>query len=210
MEQRVRNPLRARGVSVRGDNIDTDQIIPGRFLKRIGYDHLGERIFQDERTQFQEQGKVHPLDNPAFSQAEILFVNKNFGCGSSREHAPQSLSRYKKGIKAIIGESFAEIFSSNCLSLGIWCLTVSESVIQDIMESNERAPELIFCIDLTQKLIMFSESSYDFSISDGHRQQLLSEEQDSISTFLKNEALIEKMIAKLPYMNNYAEVLLEE
>ena len=195
--------LTAKGVSVRGDNIDTDRIIPARFLKRIGYEHLGDHLFEDDKVQLREKGITHPLDDPAYYSAEILFVNKNFGCGSSREHAPQALSRHKSGIKAIVGESFSEIFFSNCLSIGIWCLTTSETIIQEVMNTNEQNPSLLFSIDLLQKSMLVREKIYCIDIPDAPRSQLLSKQSDSISTLFNAEELIRSLASQLPYFYHW-------
>ncbi len=120
---------------LRGDDIDTDRIIPARFLKCISFDDLGESVFADDRL---EQKGLHPFDQAQNQNSSILIVNKNFGCGSSREHAPQALMRW--GIRAIIGQSFAEIFYGNCLSIGIPCAIIAESSINSIRKQIEYNP----------------------------------------------------------------------
>ncbi len=133
-------------VAVRGNDIDTDRIIPARFLKVITFDGIGEFAFQDVRID--ENGTVtdHPFNNPAYQQASILLTNRNFGCGSSREHAPQALMRW--GIQAIIGESFAEIFAGNCNALGIPAVTVGQSEIAELMSMVESNPDARISLDL--------------------------------------------------------------
>ena len=129
--------LTGRGMPVRGDDIDTDRIIPARFLRCVSFDGLGEHAFADDRAEAFAAGTPHPCDDPRFDKAEILVVNVNFGCGSSREHAPQALHR--AGIKAVIGVSFAEIFFGNSVAIGMPCLQVSAedaSALQDAVEAN--------------------------------------------------------------------------
>ena len=125
--------IQGKCISLIGDDIDTDRIIPARFLKCVNFDSLGNSVFEDDRKTL--NGK-HPFDLEGNKGASILIVNSNFGCGSSREHAPQALMRW--GIKAIIGESFAEIFYSNCIAIGIPCFTLPKKSIKDIQQYNAK------------------------------------------------------------------------
>src|SRR5262245_66148815 len=113
---------------LRGDNIDTDRIIPARFLKAITFEGLEEHLFEDDRQQADKEGRVHPFSNLSYSGASILIVNANFGCGSSREHAPQAIHR--RGIRAVIGESFSDIFFGNSVALGLPCVTAPRDVVE--------------------------------------------------------------------------------
>src|SRR3990167_7442753 len=122
-----------RGLPMRGDNIDTDRIIPARFLKAVTFDGLETHLFEDDRS-----APGHPFANPAYAGAAILLVNANFGCGSSREHAPQAIHRW--GIRAVVGESFSEIFFGNSVALGMPCLTAARAVIEELMQQAERDP----------------------------------------------------------------------
>ena len=137
-----------RGISVPGDDIDTDRIIPARFMKCVTFDGLGEYLFHDVR--FDENGnpKVHSLNDPAYQNASILISGSNFGCGSSREHAPQSI--YRAGFRAVIAGNFAEIFFGNSINLGMPCLSMDESSRKKLTELVEGNPEAELKIDLIE------------------------------------------------------------
>src|SRR5881296_1824719 len=138
-----------RAVAVRGNDIDTDRIIPARYLKEITFTRMGEYPFFDERFDSSGKLKPHPFNDPHFKGASILFVNKNFGCGSSREHAPQALYRF--GIHAIVGESFAAIFAGNCTIMGLPTVTVSAAEIDTLMKTVEGNPQTRFAVDIDKK-----------------------------------------------------------
>ena len=176
-----------------GDDIDTDRIIPARFLKCVSFENLGESLFKDDRENL--KGK-HPFDLKSNQGSSILIVNSNFGCGSSREHAPQALLRW--GIRAIIGESFADIFYSNCVAIGIPCFTLSKESIKKF-QNNINQNNSICEIDI-QKSILTSESfSLNLEIKNSSRKMFLTGEWDATSTLLANKKLIEKKINDLPY-----------
>ena len=177
-----------------GDDIDTDRIIPARFLKCVSFENLGESVFKDDRDKL--KGK-HPFDLRSNIGSSILIVNSNFGCGSSREHAPQALLRW--GIRAIIGESFAEIFYSNCLAIGIPCFTLSKELIKKIQKnSNQNKSSLE--IDINKSILINKSSIFDLEIKNSSRKMFLSGEWDATSTLLENVDLIEKKINNLPYI----------
>ena len=177
-----------------GDDIDTDRIIPARFLKCISFENLGESVFKDDRENL--NGK-HPFDLKSNVGSSILVVNSNFGCGSSREHAPQALLRW--GIRAIIGESFAEIFYSNCIAIGIPCFTLPKELIKKIQEDSNQNNSLIK-IDINKSILMTKSFSVNLEIIDSSRKMFLSGEWDATSTLLQNMELIEKKIGNLPYI----------
>ena len=187
-------------ISLIGNDIDTDRIIPARFLKCVNFDALGKSVFEDDRKTL--KGK-HPLDLEENKNASILIVNSNFGCGSSREHAPQALMRW--GIKAIIGESFAEIFYSNCIAIGIPCFTLNKRLIQEIQEYNNNK-SLILEIDLKNSLAKSKNLNFNLEIKESTRKMFLSGEWDATSTLLENVSLIEKKIKELPYIKFSYEV----
>jgi len=177
-----------------GNDIDTDRIIPARFLKCVNFDSLGESVFEDDRKTLKGS---HPFDLEENKNASILVVNSNFGCGSSREHAPQALMRL--GIKAIIGESFADIFYSNCIAIGIPCFTLPKNSIGEIQ--NYCNNQFLFLeIDLKNSLAKSKDLNFNLEIKESSRKMFLSGEWDATSTLLKNEHLIENKFKDLPYL----------
>ncbi|WP_288224406.1 3-isopropylmalate dehydratase small subunit [uncultured Prochlorococcus sp.] len=180
--------------SLIGNDIDTDRIIPARFLKCVNFDSLGESVFADDRKNLKGR---HPFDLEENKNASILVVNSNFGCGSSREHAPQALMRW--GIKAIIGESFADIFYSNCIAIGIPCFTLAKELIQKIQKNKD--DEFLFLeIDLKKSLAKSKDLNFNLEIKESSRKMFMSGEWDATSTLLENENLIENKFTKLPYI----------
>ena len=186
--------IKGQCISLIGNDIDTDRIIPARFLKCVNFDSLGESVFEDDRETL--KGK-HPFDLEENKNATILIVNSNFGCGSSREHAPQALMRW--GIKAIIGESFADIFYSNCIAIGIPCFTLPKRSIQDIQKYNNNK-SLFFEIDLRNSLAKSKDLNFDLEIKESSKKMFLTGEWDATSTLLENENLIENKFNQLPYI----------
>ena len=181
-------------ISLIGNDIDTDRIIPARFLKCINFDALGNSVFEDDRKTLKGR---HPLDLQENKNASILIVNSNFGCGSSREHAPQALMRW--GIKAIIGESFAEIFYSNCIAIGIPCFTLPKKSIEDIQKYIENK-SLFLEIDLKNCLAKSKDLNFILEIKESSRKMFLSGEWDATATLLENETLVESKSKELPYI----------
>jgi 3-isopropylmalate/(R)-2-methylmalate dehydratase small subunit len=184
---------------IRGDDIDTDRIIPARFMKVVTFDDMGRHAFEDARKA--AKGK-HPLDDERFSDAEILVVGQNFGCGSSREHAPQALMRF--GFKAFVGGSFAEIFAGNCTSLGLPCVTLDEADLAKLMGSVELDPSQTVRIDIKARTVTSRSGQMKAGIPDGVRYQLLEGTWDATRVLLEADAAIERTAAALPYMNQPA------
>jgi 3-isopropylmalate/(R)-2-methylmalate dehydratase small subunit len=191
-----------QGIVVRGNDIDTDRIIPARYMKVVTFDGLGEYAFRDVR--FDEAGNEqdHPFNDPRYRNAEVLLVNKNFGCGSSREHAPQALMRW--GIKAIVGESFAEIFAGNCNALGVPAVSVSEKAIAALAERVESDPQASVEVDLERREVRCGELAYPIEFTETYRRSLVTGTWDSTSVLLSNRDAIAKTVATLPYLNDFA------
>ena len=186
--------IHGKCVSLIGDDIDTDRIIPARFLKCVDFDSLGKYVFDDDRKALKGR---HPFDLKANKGASILIVNSNFGCGSSREHAPQALMRW--GIKAIIGESFADIFYSNCIAIGIPCFTLSKSLIKSIQQYIDNK-ELFFEINFLKCIASSTDLKFNLEIKETTKKMFLSGEWDTTSILIDNNDLIENKMNELPYI----------
>lgn len=203
MEDMKRERIKGRAVPVRGNDIDTDRIIPARYLRCVTFDDLGEHAFEDDRLQLNERGKTHSFDDPRFAGAEVLIVNKNFGCGSSREHAPQSIMRWGRGIKAIIGESFAEIFFGNCVALGIPAVTAGGETVQAMQKAVEDNPTAEVLVDIVAQEVRIDGTSYTVQIPTGVRQAFLEGTWDTTAALIEAEDDIAATAAGLPYFNHW-------
>ena len=181
-------------ISLIGNDIDTDRIIPARFLKCVNFDALGKSVFEDDRKTLKGS---HPFDLKENQNSSILIVNSNFGCGSSREHAPQALIRW--GIRAIIGESFAEIFYSNCIAIGIPCFTLPKKLIQNIQKFNT-SKSLFLEIDLKNSFAKSEDLNFNLEIKESSRKMFLSGEWDATAKLLENSSLVERKFKELPYI----------
>jgi len=184
-------------IHVPGDDIDTDRIIPARFMKCVTFDGLGEFLFYDMK--FHENGdlKDHPLNEPQFQNASIMLTGSNFGCGSSREHAPQSL--YRAGFRAIIAGNFAEIFFGNSINLGMPCVSVAEkdrNLIAGLITEN---PKLNASLDISESKIYIAELSISFDLRPGARDSLLNGSWDPLDELLQAQPSVEKVHQNLAY-----------
>ncbi len=190
--------VRGRGVYVPGDDVDTDRIIPARYLKCVTFDGLGPYAFHDARFDSDGRPLGHPLDDPKHRGASILVCERNFGCGSSREHAPQSL--YYFGIRAIVAESFAEIFFGNSTTLGIPCVTLAAADLEALARLVERDPDREMEIDLTAAppLVRFGEQTFPASIPESTRRSLIDGQWDALGQLLDGRDAVAKLAARLP------------
>ena len=191
--------VRGRAVVIAGDDIDTDRIIPARFLKCVTFDGLGEQVFADDRAELSGE---HPFDRAELQGASVLVVNRNFGCGSSREHAPQALMRW--GIRAVVGESFAEIFYGNCLALGIPCFTSSHASVLSLQESLIADPGQELSLSLAKATLEASRGQlWQLELQSGPQQMLASGQWDATSQLLANDGELARTAALLPYINGF-------
>jgi len=190
--------VQGRALVVAGEDIDTDRIIPARFLKCVSFDALGDQVFADDRK---ELNGDHPFDQSQFQGASILVVNGNFGCGSSREHAPQALMRW--GIRAVVGVSFAEIFFGNCLALGIPCVTAVPDEIQAIQATIQADPSLSWTLDLNAMQLSTSAASWGIGVEPGPCEMLRSGRWDATSQLLDHGPQVKTLMEGLPYLNGF-------
>ena len=189
-------------VPIRGNDIDTDRIIPARYLKEVTFARMGEYPFFDERYDSAGKKKDHSFNDPEYKGASILFVNKNFGCGSSREHAPQAIYRF--GIRVIVGESFAAIFAGNCTMLGLPAVTVAAKEIEQLMKSVEESPRTEYAVDLENKTLVYGHHRITIDLPETYRIALTTGSWDSTALLRANLEQVKKTAAKLPYIGGFA------
>jgi 3-isopropylmalate/(R)-2-methylmalate dehydratase small subunit len=187
-----------RGAVLRGDDIDTDRIIPARFLRCVTFDGLGEHAFEDDRKQAKGN---HPLDDDRYAGARILIVGRNFGCGSSREHAPQALMRF--GFGAFVGASFAEIFFGNCVALGLPAVTLPGAELERLMDSVELDPSQELALDLAAGTLTSRAGVQKVAMPEGARRQLLEGNWDATAVLLEARDAIQATAARLPYVSGF-------
>ena len=182
---------------LRGDNIDTDRIIPARFLRSVSFEGLEEHLFADDRA----QADAHPVSDPAYAGAAILLVNANFGCGSSREHAPQAIRR--RGIRAVVGESFSEIFFGNSVALGMPCVSVSPDVARQLQALAESMPAAECVLDLERMSIAAGEVAAPVQLPAAARESFLDGSWDATGLLLERYDEIRAVADRLPYINGW-------
>jgi len=188
------------GIPVRGNDIDTDQIIPARFMKVVTFDGLGEFAFFDQRFTEDDEEKDHPFNEERFQDANVLVVNSNFGCGSSREHAPQALMRW--GIDAVVGESFAEIFAGNCLALGIPTVTADAETVEAIQDWVDEHPDGELDIDVAAETVTYGGETVEVEVDDAQRKALVEGIWDTTALMKSNADAVRETAASLPYVEN--------
>ncbi len=186
--ERIRE-IRGTALPVRGDDIDTDRIIPARFLKSVSFEGLEGHLFEDEPD--------HPVRNPAYGSARVMLVNANFGCGSSREHAPQAI--YRRGIRAVLGESFSEIFFGNSVALGLPCPTASRETLDALMSAAEQDPSAEVVLDLDAMRVHAQGRSYEVRLSSAARESFLDGSWDATGLLLEDFDQVRAVAARLPY-----------
>ena len=181
---------------VRGNNVDTDRIIPARFLKAVSFEGLERHLFEDDREQ---AGAAHPVSNPAYAGAALMLVNANFGCGSSREHAPQAIRR--RGIRAVIGESFSEIFFGNSVALGMPCPTVDPGAAAQLQALAERDPKTSFVLDLEAMTVSGGGSLFPVMLPPAAREGFMDGSWDATGLLLERYDEVRAVAARLPYVS---------
>lgn len=194
--------IEGRALPIRGEDMDTDRIMPARFLKSITFEGLGKHVFEDDRLAAKRAGQVHPFDDPRYQGASILLANRNFGAGSSREHAPQGLNRW--GIRAVVAESFAEIFFGNSLMMGLACVTASASDIEAMMSMVERDPQTALTLDLKMGTCQAPGRTVAIAIPDHVRDTLMTGAWDTTGLLLDNYEQVNAVSARLPYLSGFS------
>jgi 3-isopropylmalate/(R)-2-methylmalate dehydratase small subunit len=186
-----------------GDNIDTDRIIPARFLRSVSFEGLEDHLFEDDRAQVDAQAPgTHPFSNPRYKDATVLVVNANFGCGSSREHAPQAIRRW--GIRAVVGESFSEIFFGNSVALGMPCVSVTPNDADALLQIASESPQTVIAIDLSEMTLRAGERSFPITLPNAARDGFLDGSWDATGLLLDRYEEVEAVANRLPYVNGFA------
>jgi 3-isopropylmalate/(R)-2-methylmalate dehydratase small subunit len=190
--------IQGKGVYIQGDDIDTDRIIPARYMKVVTFDGLGEFMFRDVRFDAVGNPTDHVLNDPRYAEATIMLVDRNFGCGSSREHAPQAIRR--AGFKAIIGESFAEIFYGNSVTLGMPCIEATTEQIREMAAAVAADPDTLIDLDIAAETVTVNGKTYQVSVKKTAKDALVNGMWDPIAELLENSDAIEATAQSLPYV----------
>jgi len=196
--ERIRE-IRGTALPVRGDDIDTDRIIPARFLKSVSFEGLEDHLFEDDRQQLAAAGAdQHATANPAYGSATIMLVNANFGCGSSREHAPQAIRR--RGIRAVVGQSFSEIFFGNSVALGMPCPTASPESMRALMAIAEQDPAAVLVVDLAAMRVTAAGRPFEIAMPASAREAFLDGGWDATGLLVDDFDAVRRVAARLPYV----------
>jgi 3-isopropylmalate/(R)-2-methylmalate dehydratase small subunit len=193
--------VEGRALPIRGEDMDTDRIMPARFLKSITFEGLETHVFEDDRLAAARSGQLHPFDDPKYEGASILLANRNFGTGSSREHAPQGLNRW--GLRAVVAESFAEIFFGNSLMIGLACVTASAKDVEALISLVERHPQAVLKVDLKAGTCQAPGMTVAISIPDHVRDALMAGAWDTTGLLLDDYEQVNAVSARLPYLNGF-------
>ena len=183
------------GVPIPGDDVDTDQILPAKFMKEVTFDNMADYLFYDARRDDDGEFNDHPLNR--FEGASIAVVNSNFGCGSSREHAPQAMMRW--GVDGVVGESYAEIFRDNCKSLGIPAVTADHETVVELQEWIEANPDGHIDIDVEHETVTYGDTVIDVDVDDAMREALVEGIWDTTALMYSNRSKVDETVADLPY-----------
>lgn len=189
--------VQGKAIPLRGNDIDTDRIIPARYLRCVTFDGLGEHAFEDDRA----QNPDHVFDKSQYQEASILLSGKNFGCGSSREHAPQSLSKW--GIRGIVGESFAEIFYGNCIAIGIPCFRIQPDELQALYAAVEADPNLVVKLNVAEGTVSYGDTTLQADLPEGVRNAFIRGTWNATMTLLQAEEKIDQTAKRLPYVSGW-------
>jgi 3-isopropylmalate/(R)-2-methylmalate dehydratase small subunit len=190
-----------RALPIRGDDVDTDRIVPARFLRAITFEGMEAHLFEDERAAERAAARTHPVDNPAYAGARVLIVGRNFGCGSSREHAPQAIRRF--GIEAVVGESFSGIFFGNAVAIGLPCVSLGADDIARLWQMVERDPATDVVVDLEGNTVTAGSSSVPCTMPAAARDALLSGAWDATGLLLADFDEVRRVAASLPYISGF-------
>ncbi len=191
--------ISGRGVVVPGNDIDTDRIIPARFLKCVTFDGLAAGLFADDRKAAAAASGVHPLDDPRFHGASILLSGANFGCGSSREHAPQAIR--KAGFRAVVAEGYAEIFFGNATNIGLPCVSAARADLQRVGQAVAADPALPVTVDLAAMQLRFGGNTVPLTMRDSARDALVNGRWDAIGELLEGLPQVAAVADRLPYIS---------
>ena len=193
--------IQGRALPLRGNDIDTDRIIPARFLRSVRFEGLEDHIFEDDREALADG--VHPFSNPVYQGAGVLLANANFACGSSREHAPQALQRW--GIQVCLAESFSEIFMGNSTALGMPCVTASAQVIDQLMQMTESVPDTVMTIDLIEMTASTGNQRLEIQMASAVRESMINGTWDATGLLLDQFNEVRAVASRLPYLQGFKQ-----